>query len=243
MTDADVGFRRIELDGRRILYRLKSHPRRRNLSVFVTAGTLVEVRTPPHTTVRAAEAFLKRNAAWVLAHVAEEQAEALRLRLHDGMMLPYRGGRARLRLGMPADGVVPVGNDTELWLEEPAGTPEARLQEALGALLRQAARRVIGTCWARVMPRARRLPAHWQLSGARRRWGVCTSRDTLRFSWRLIAFTDEEIEYVIAHELAHLMEFNHSPAFWREVERILPDWRERQDRLQARTAGERYLRL
>ena len=241
MTDVDDGLRSVELDGRRILYRLKPHPRRRVLSVFVIAGSLVEVRTPPRTSVRTAEAFLRRNAAWVLGHVAEEQTEAVRLKLHDGMMLPYRGGRARLRLGMPADRVIPVGDGTELWLKVSADAQAALLQGALTALLRQAARRVIGSCWGRVMQRARRLPAHWQLSGARRRWGVCTSRGTLRFSWRLVAFTDEEIEYVIAHELAHLMEFNHSPAFWREVERILPDWRERHDRLQARTAGERYL--
>ena len=54
------------------------------------------------------------------------------------------------------------------------------------------------------------------------RWGSCTSRDTIRLSWRLIARSDTEIEYVIAHELAHLKEFNHSPRFWAEVERIYP---------------------
>ena len=54
------------------------------------------------------------------------------------------------------------------------------------------------------------------------RWGSCTSRDTIRLSWRLIARPDTEIEYVVAHELAHLKEFNHSPRFWAEVERIYP---------------------
>ena len=65
-----------------------------------------------------------------------------------------------------------------------------------------------------------------------------SSKDNIRLSWRLIALSDEEIEYVAAHELAHLMEFNHSPAFWREVGEILPDWRERHERIEARRMNE-----
>ena len=71
----------------------------------------------------------------------------------------------------------------------------------------------------------RHWPASWSLSSARMRWGCCTTRNTIRLSWRLIFLDDAVASYVIAHELAHLEHFNHSKVFWKEVERLCPDWR------------------
>jgi predicted metal-dependent hydrolase len=56
-----------------------------------------------------------------------------------------------------------------------------------------------------------------RLGDPRSRWGSCTSRGALAFSWRLILSPDEVLTYVVAHEVAHLAEMNHSPAFWRLV--------------------------
>lgn len=63
------------------------------------------------------------------------------------------------------------------------------------------------------------------------RWGSCSCRGNLNFNWKLILTGDEQLDYVVVHELAHLKQMNHSPQFWREVERILPDYRERRKRL------------
>lgn len=63
------------------------------------------------------------------------------------------------------------------------------------------------------------------------RWGSCSSRGNLNFNWKLILTGDEQLDYVIVHELAHLKQMNHSPQFWREVEKILPDYKERRRRL------------
>ena len=135
--------------------------------------------------------------------------------------------------------MVPVPDGYELWLTLPPGSSAEAVKISLAALLREAAWRIINDCWMRVIPRAKRLPKGWRLSDARSRWGVCSNKDNIRLSWRLIALSDEEIEYVAAHELAHLMEFNHSPAFWREVGEILPDWQERHERIRARKANEK----
>ena len=56
------------------------------------------------------------------------------------------------------------------------------------------------------------------------RWGSCSSTGNLNFSWRLILMPIEVMDYVVVHELAHLMEMNHSKAFWAEVEKVLPDY-------------------
>lgn len=67
-----------------------------------------------------------------------------------------------------------------------------------------------------------------RLSNARTRWGSCSSHGTVCLNWRLIQLPIVLIDYVVAHELAHLIEMNHSPAFWKVVEQIYPDYRQAQ---------------
>lgn len=63
------------------------------------------------------------------------------------------------------------------------------------------------------------------------RWGSCGKGGTLLFNWKLLQLPMRLVDYVIAHELAHLLEPHHTPAFWRVLDRAMPDWRERQEEL------------
>jgi predicted metal-dependent hydrolase len=71
-------------------------------------------------------------------------------------------------------------------------------------------------------------PAAIKITEARKRWGSCGSKGILNFSWRLVMAPQEIIDYVVVHELAHLAELNHSPAFWRRVADMLPDYKKRE---------------
>ena len=80
-----------------------------------------------------------------------------------------------------------------------------------------------------------------KINGANTRWGSCSSKKSLNFSWRLIMACDDVIDYVVVHELAHLIHMNHSKKFWAVVESVLPDYQERKSqlrRLQKRLATE-----
>jgi len=66
-----------------------------------------------------------------------------------------------------------------------------------------------------------------RISSARTRWGSCSSKETLSFTWRLVMAPLAVIDYVVVHELCHLHELNHSKAFWARVEKILPDYKKR----------------
>lgn len=66
-----------------------------------------------------------------------------------------------------------------------------------------------------------------RLSSAKTRWGSCSGAGSLNFHWKLILMPPEVLDYVVVHELAHRMEMNHSKRFWEQVERVLPDYRER----------------
>jgi predicted metal-dependent hydrolase len=75
----------------------------------------------------------------------------------------------------------------------------------------------------------------WRLSSAVTRWGSCTSDGNIMLNWRLIHFSPMVIDYVIAHELAHLREMNHSQDFWTEVQQLYPDYHTAKQMLQRHT--------
>ena len=68
-------------------------------------------------------------------------------------------------------------------------------------------------------------PASLRINGAKGRWGSCSGKNRLNFSWRLMLAPEHCIDYVVVHELCHILHHDHSVAFWQEVERVVPDWR------------------
>jgi predicted metal-dependent hydrolase len=68
------------------------------------------------------------------------------------------------------------------------------------------------------------------------RWGSCGNSGTLRFNWHLIQLPVRLVDYVLVHELVHLHERNHTSEFWRMLERVLPDWKERKEELSRKRA-------
>ena len=71
-------------------------------------------------------------------------------------------------------------------------------------------------------------PTGVKITGARRRFGSCSGKNSLCFSWRLMLYSPEAVDYVVVHELAHIRHHDHSAAFWRLVEQTMPDFRVRQ---------------
>lgn len=71
------------------------------------------------------------------------------------------------------------------------------------------------------------VPTGIKVTSARTRFGSCSGKNSICFSWRLMLYPSEAIDYVIVHELAHIRHHDHSPAFYTLIERYMPDWRER----------------
>jgi predicted metal-dependent hydrolase len=78
--------------------------------------------------------------------------------------------------------------------------------------------------------------AGFSLSSADTRWGSCTVQRTIRLNWKLMHFSLPLVDYVVAHELAHILEMNHSPRFWAHVGRIYPQYEEAKQLLRKRAA-------
>ena len=121
--------------------------------------------------------------------------------------------RHTLRLGLPHDAVgTQIRDAAEAWLQR-----EARMLFAERA---EHYARKLGVVVKRV-----------SLSSARTRWGSASADGSIRLHWRLMHFSLDIIDYVVAHELAHLREMNHSPAFWDVVRSILPEYEPARDHL------------
>ena len=115
---------------------------------------------------------------------------------------------------------------------------EADLPQALGALCRKLARARFQASVGNHADRLDLPTPPFRIKDTSSRWGSCSARGNLNFSWRLVMMPPGILDYVAAHEVSHLIELNHSPDFWRIVERLCPQYRDRRNWL--RTEGPRY---
>ena len=214
--------RHIVLGGRIVGYTLRRD--RRRLAMRIDERGLA-VGAPRQVGMAEIEAFLCSHAAWVIEKLDEfvDKAVQRHLPIHDGARLPVLGSEVRVR--------VTAGGNRGYWNVDAQGGElwlAARPTADLAVLARRALqRRALEHFQPRLADMARQIghdPPPLGLSSARTRWGSCSARSGIRLNWRLIHLAPATIDYVIAHEVAHLVEMNHGPRFWRVVERLYPDW-------------------
>lgn len=196
--------------------------RRRTIGIVVRRGE-VEARAPRYVTVVEVEAFLRVKQRWIARRLAEALPEAPRLCWSDGTLLPLLGRPARLTALPGADQVHLIGDRLLLPPRDPA-----RWRELTIEWLRATA---LGMFHERVRHYASALGVQEPsigLSNARTQWGSCRrnlgSAGRIRLNWRLVHLPARLIDYVVAHEMAHLRELNHSARFWAVVAGIFPDY-------------------
>ena len=161
-------------------------------------------------------AFAREKEAWIRQHLEARGADVL---VGIGAEFPLGGRMLRVEAGQGRR--VVLGTDT---ISVPG--PAARVPTRLAAHLKELARdRLTGACddYSALLGRPY---SKLTLRDTRSRWGSCTSDGGLMFSWRLILTPPDVLDYVAAHEVAHLAQMNHSPAFWAEVERIYGPYQE-----------------
>ena len=221
-------LRQLQLGLHRVEYQLLRSARR---SIgFMIDDQGLRVTAPRRITQTDIEQAILAKQGWILSKLherRERRAQQLQkpvLRWVDGAILPYIGGELTLRLHQAARqraSFNPHTLELNVWL-----TPlcaEMQLKERVQTWLKQDARRLFEE---RLNVYAGKLGVRYHsfaLSSAGTRWGSCTTQAKIRLNWRLIHFSLPLIDYVVAHEVAHLREMNHSPRFWATVESIYPD--------------------
>jgi len=206
--------------------------RRRTIG-FTIGDEGLRVTAPAWVTLAQIDEAVREKSSWILAKLRDWQNRREQLALSQtrwcaGGAVPYLGRRIKLALDAEhrhvrytGDVHAPDDGDT-LWLALPGDAEPARIRDAAQAWLQQRARSWFGMRLEHFRVRTGLTVRHWRLSSAATRWGSCSSDGSIRLNWRLIHLAPEIIDYVIAHELAHLREMNHSQNFWAEVAQILP---------------------
>lgn len=192
---------------------------RRTLALHVT-GQGVEARAPLTLPRERIEGFVREKADWIRRKQAEILArDAVRLATPHSVLLRGVGHALHFVPGSPRRALFRDGQCVVV-----GAADWAAAQPLIARALRAEAAADFPARLQAFAGRWLRSPRALKLSSARKRWGSCTSRGTVNLAWRLVMAPDYAIDYVIAHELAHLLEMNHSPRFWAEVTRLYPDW-------------------
>jgi len=199
--------------------------RRRSVALGIDAEGL-EVRAPRWISVSEVEAFIREKERWIRRHLAAPRRAPFVW--EDGARLPWRGRMLTVSLRADGDGVN-LGEDAlEVGLADGAG-----LRERVLGWIRVRALEHFGERVRALAPSSGPRPAGIGLSNARTRWGSCGREGRVLLNWRLMLMPGHLADYVVAHELAHLRELNHSPRFWALVAALYPDYRAARQELNA----------
>ena len=192
---------------------VKRSARARRISLRVSSiDGRVTLTVPPHVPERVARAFVEEKARWI-GNAVQKCHVAAPVVL--GSELPVEGKMRRIVLGKGR--AARLTSDT---VEAPPG----REGPATEAMIKHLARDRLAEAVDRFAARLGKDTGRLTLRDPRSRWGSCTADGNLMFSWRLILAPAEVLDYVAAHEVAHLKHMDHSAAFWQTVEALYPDY-------------------
>lgn len=226
----------LEVDGRRLSYRLRCTARRRHVHLLVADDGVVEVRAPWRYPVVAAESVIREHRDWLDDALGRATARrSARPDLVTGSRLPLLDEQLelRVRVGGAAhsrDRVWRQACRLHVWL---ACEEQAVVEQLIRDWYRREARRQLGVRLAELAPRIGVQPSGLSIRAQRTRWGSCSSRGTISLNWRLLLVPGRLADYVLVHELCHLRHMDHSPAFWGLVETVMPDHASRRAELRA----------
>ncbi|WP_425072087.1 M48 family metallopeptidase [Sagittula sp. S175] len=197
-----------------VTLRRSARARRLSLRISQLDGR-VTLTLPKSVPEKEGMAFLRSKESWLRRHLTAQGAP---VDVGLGARIPIEGDLYEVVAGQGrsvriTDGQVHVPGDPD------------RVASRLAGFLKTLARDRLATASDRYAARLGKPYTRLTLRDPRSRWGSCTSDGGLMYSWRLVLGHPAVLDYVAAHEVAHLRHMNHSQHFWDEVERLYGDWR------------------
>ncbi|NCP86606.1 MAG: M48 family peptidase [Anaerolineae bacterium CG_4_9_14_3_um_filter_57_17] len=199
---------------------------RKTVSLIIQRDGLLIVRAPlkmPEKTIRE---IVAKKEAWILKHQAAMKAAPApgTKPYHPGNSLPLLGKTVPLTIVPGRQTTLTWVNDERLELTE-AGLPHAAI--LIERWYRSRAKEYFTTRVTELAAQFQLTPSAIRITSARTRWGSCSGKNSLAFTWRLVMAPLAVVDYVILHELAHIEIKNHSAKFWAKVKSMLPNYTQR----------------
>ncbi len=227
--------REARLNGHLVAYEMR-RAKRKSIGFVIGSDGLV-VSAPRWVGVGEVQDALQEKARWILAKLQEQDERARRLTSakvdwRDGTTIPFLGETVIVVLDTRSTGaVLHTAVDTlpgvpclTLHVGLPQSAAPGQIRDAVQSWLQRQARRIFEERCRHFAARLGVRMTRLSLSSATTRWGSAGADGAIRLHWRLVHFALPTIDYVVAHELAHLREMNHSAAFWDVVRSVVPDY-------------------
>ncbi len=228
-------WRQTSLDAQQLGYVLRRSARK-SIGLRVSDEGLI-ITAPYWASDPQIEDALHSKKGWILRKLQERQERLAQQAMsqtswQDGGLLPYLGVSIELQLNPLLNQCVFSGQlsdpkaDDRLCLHLNPEADSQRVQDLCHSWLQQQAKAYLTSRLQHFLgltDYAHRFK-QLRLASPQKRWGSCSSAGVIMLNWRLIHFPPALIDYVVAHEVAHLKEMNHGPQFWQEVERLLPEF-------------------
>lgn len=222
------GKRRLQVGSHLLEYTLV-RSRRRTIG-FLVSDEGLRLTAPKWVSIAEIEAAIHEKQRWIFTKITERRERSARrlqpqMQWRDGATLPYLGSDITLRIAAGRNaGIAFEEARRELTVSLPADAGEQQLKDRVQGWLQGEAKRIFAERLPLYAARLEVTYRAFSLSSATTQWGSCTADGKIRLNWRLVHFTLPLIDYVIAHELSHLREMNHSPRFWATVQSIFPEF-------------------
>ena len=224
------------LAGKHVTYTLRRSRKRRSIGLNIDERGLT-VSVPMRASEKWLRTVLQEKADWVVAKLDGWMAcRPAAIRWRDGEAIDYLGDLLTLRVILGLFDTPAQRYGRELWVFV-TDAKESSIEHAVSAWYRREAETHFLLRTAHFAPLLNVTPRSVKLSEAKTQWGCCTERGAIRLHLHLIKLPPRLVDYVVAHELAHLRELNHSTAFWRLVESVCPDYAKLRSELKAVSIG------
>ncbi len=239
-TNGATSQQQLQVGAQTITYTL-TFSNRKSVGITIRPDTSVNVRAPHATSLEAVAAIMHKRAPWILRHLqkfAQRPAKQTPASKPEGKSYQFLGHQLPLKIEPLADGKfacehVKVDNNTVcVWVNNPKD--KKRVKALLEKWSREQAELIFLRRMLMLFPHFKGLPVQLPELTIRRmkaRWGSCSTNSVVRLNLKLIHLDESLIDYVIMHELCHLIEHNHSKHYYALLSRMMPDWSERRQRL------------
>ena len=212
------------LAGKHITYTLKRSSKRRSIGLRIDDRGLT-VSMPLRAPEKWLHSVLQDKAQWIVDKLEDWQTrKPPALQWIDGQFIRFMGEPLTLRVVASLFDAPPLLQGRQLFVHVGDTGEQKLIEQAVTRWYRREAEVLFRQRVAHYAPLMGVCPSKVVLSSARTQWGSCNTRGTIRLNWHLIKMPLRLIDYVVVHELAHLVEMNHSPAFWQVVAAACPDY-------------------
>lgn len=197
--------------------------KRKSIGIYVGKDGSVEVRSPRGVSKEFIQSFVDRNSEWICEVSQKRKAEFEKRKLFElkaGDSILFLGKEYLIKNGA---GFLFDGE----YFYVPRNISSSELKRGITALYKKLAKAVLTNKTARYAKLMNTTFISVKITSAKTRWGSCSGRSSINYSWRLIMADEAAVDYVVVHELAHTIEHNHSKRFWNVVREYVSDYEEK----------------